>query len=681
MKTGFFRRTAVSNIKKNYRFFIPRMLTEAGLLACFYIAVTLLMDDRLAHVKGGAYIPTFMIIGTVVLALLSVVLMLYVNSFLMKQRKREFGLYNVLGMEKRHVCRVLLRETFISSAISVIAGECGGMLFYKLCSLLICRLLESEIVMGFYFIKPVNILVSAAFFMLVDFATFIFNAVDIARMKPVELLKSKACGEKEPKVKWPLLAAGVLALGGGYAISLATKRPLQALLLFFAAVVLVIIGTYFLFVSGSIFVLRTLKRNKNYYYQPRHMTAVSGLLYRMKQNAVGLASIAILATGVLVMISTTVSLYSGMTDVLKKNYPQDLILNAKVAADNESDYEDFPREVLEDAVRQSAEGLGMEVTEIVSRKHLTGYNWLDGGRVVYPMSEGSEEIYLHYMTAEVYSELTGESPSLSEDEVAVCRQTAVSSVWGNPFGDTLNILGHDFRIAGWLSTFPLENIASSDIDSYGIVVANDDVLEGINRLYTDGLGNRWGSFENDLAFSFADRKENSEIYPMLMEEIRERLHRYAWDTYGEENSFYVSTDNVWNARENMIGMYGTLLFLGILLGTVCLFATVLIIYYKQISEGYEDRERYDIMHKIGMSRGEIRKTINFQVLLVFFLPLAVAGIHMAFAFPILTRMMKVMMLSSTSQFAVCALITYAVFAAVYVCIYSATAKTYYKIVS
>lgn len=418
MKTGFFLKLARSNISKNRRFFLPRILSEAGLLCVFYIVFTLRADERILQLRGGQYIEVFMSIGVAVMMLLSVILLFYINSFLMKQRKREFGVYNILGLEKRHICRVLFHETALSSLASVVLGLAMGTLFYKLCSLLICQLLNAEIVLGFYFINARSLALSGAFFLVLDVMAYGVNCVTIARLKPVELLSSANVGEREPKVKWPLLVLGLLALGGGYYISLTTQNPLKALVLFFVAVILVIIGTYFLFVAGSIFVLKALKKNKRFYYNKKHMPAVSGLLYRMKQNAVGLASIAILATGVLVMISTT----------------------------------------------------------------------------------------------------------------------------------------------------------------------------------------------------------------------------------------------------------------------VCLFATVLIVYYKQISEGYEDRVRFQIMQKVGMSRREVKSTINSQVLLVFFLPLVVAGMHLAFAFPILEKVLHILLLSSTSLFVVCSLVTFGVFAAVYTLIYMATARTYYKIV-
>lgn len=260
MKTGFFLKLARSNISKNRRFFIPRILSEAGLLCVFYIVFTLRADERLLEIRGGEYIGMFMSIGVAVMTLLSVILLLYINSFLMKQRKREFGVYNILGLEKRHIDRVLFHETAISSLVSVALGLLTGVLFYKACSLLICRLLGAEIVLGFYFISVRNLAISGLLFMALDLLTYGINCVTIAKLKPVELLSSANVGEREPKVKWLLLVLGVLALGGGYYISVTTESPLKAIALFFVAVILVIIGTYFLFVAGSIFVLKALDR-------------------------------------------------------------------------------------------------------------------------------------------------------------------------------------------------------------------------------------------------------------------------------------------------------------------------------------------------------------------------------------------------------------------------------------
>ena len=688
MKRGYYRKLALNNIKKNYPFFIPRILAEAGLLGCFYIALTLAMDGRLQEVRGGEYIPTFMWMGVGVLVILSSVLMFYTNSFLMKQRKREFGVYNVLGMEKRHIGKVLFHEGLISDSIAIAGGIGLGILFYKLCSLLVCRLLESEIIIGFYFITPVTIIPAALFFILLDLVTYFFNRISIAKMKPVELLASRNTGEKEPRVKWLLLIIGIAALGSGYFISLTTENPLQALLMFFVAVVLVIIGTYCLFVTGSTFVLKLLKKNKDYYYDKRHMPAVSGLLYRMKQNAVGLASIAILATGVLVMISTTVSLYTGMSGTLKRNYPDDMYLAAEYYLPGSETPVSIDGDVLEKTLRSASEKNRVDVESINYNEYLQTSYFAEDGHL-YAQSEidglrdgviiGGINNFI-FITNDTYEKLTGERLDLSGREISTCRiSSAIDKAYD--LTGTVFLHGNEYPIKSVIYSFPISvQVIASGFGTYGVVVADQDILDEIYMNHQAAYGENASNMTQRIAVSFADSDQVGRVYDDLRDDIYDELEAYAVSNGCSEKGLFLNMDDVWDARTAMVGMFATLLFLGILLGAVSMFATVLIIYYKQISEGYEDRGRFQIMEKIGMSKEEVKKTINSQVLLVFFLPLVTAGVHMAFAYPMLKKMLKILMFYKASLFLECTLITYAVFALVYVLIYRATSKTYYKII-
>ena len=689
MKTGFFLKLARSNISKNRRFFLPRILSEAGLLCVFYIVFTLRTDERILQLRGGQYIEVFMSIGTAVMMLLSVILLFYINSFLMKQRKREFGVYNILGLEKRHICRVLFHETALSSLASVVLGLAMGTLFYKLCSLLICQLLNAEIILGFYFINARSLALSGAFFLVLDMVSYGVNCVTIARMKPVEMLSSANVGEREPKVKWALLVLGVLALGGGYYISLTTQNPLKALVLFFVAVILVIIGTYFLFVAGSIFVLKALKKNKRFYYNKKHMSAVSGLLYRMKQNAVGLASIAILATGVLVMISTTVSLYAGAEETVKRNFPQDYYLSARYLQWSDEGQllhsEDMPRETLLRAVEQGAEKNGLTIKEIALQEYLTVSYIYENDTLTCERVSGNAADNLKglsvitYITEEMYRSLGGEALNLAKDEIAVCPMDIRQSGFDRP---TLTIGEDTYQIKTTIPLFPISSgMEAAATNSYGIVVEDESVLAHIFDQQKAAYGEAASDYTRRIAASFAGRGANGDVGEKLERDVEAYLKEVAFPQQQKPGEGMTITGNtVWGARESVTAMCGALLFLGIILGLVCLFATVLIVYYKQVSEGYEDRARFQIMQKVGMSRREVKSTINSQVLLVFFLPLVVAGMHLAFAFPILEKVLHILLLSSTSLFVACSLVTFGVFAAVYTLIYTATARTYYKIV-
>lgn len=676
MKMGFYFKLALTNIKKNYRFFIPRILTESGLLGCFFIIFTLAQDERLSKLRGGSYLPMIMSFGSVVISILSFILVLYANSFLMKQRKKEFGLYNVLGMEKKHVGRVLFSESLISSVSAIVLGVILGVVFYKLCSILICKLLEADIIIGFYFFKPMNVIISALAFLMMDFITFLFNRISIARMKPVELLKSANVGEKEPKIKWASLILGIICLGAGYFIAVTTKDPLAAINIFFLAVLLVIAGTYMLFVSGTIFVLKCLKKNKKYFYTKDHMPAVSGLLFRMKQNAVGLASIAILATGVLIMLSTTVSLYSGCSMALKKSHPEDLYLYADYAKNGEKIM--VPDEVIIDIAKNAAKEHDLSIKSIVVQEYGGGiYTFADGKVVSGLMGEFtlnfSKLMEFAIITEDYYEKMCGKKLSLAENEIAYCP----ISIGKKTFTDKLVMDDIEFKITETLDSFPVTVTEGSIIKSGGIVVANDEVFEKLLKIQEEKNGNAPG-VEHRVAVSYEDRKAMFENGFAMEESIKASLEEYIERDGSCEHSYMIN--GVWMDKAEMNGMYGTFLFLGIILGFVCLFSTALIIYYKQISEGYEDRVRFQIMKKIGMSETEVKKTIGSQIILVFFLPLIVAGIHVVFASPILLRLMKLLLLASDSLFFICLAITFAIFAIVYILIYTGTARTYYKIV-
>jgi putative ABC transport system permease protein len=684
MKHGFYSRIAMENIQKNRRLYIPRILAEAGLLGCFYILLTLAMDSRLSDALGGAYLSMFMTMGAVIIGLLSFILILYVNSFLMKRRKGEYGLYNVLGMEKRHVIHVLFFESFFTSLLSVLLGLCFGMLFYKLSSLLICRLLRGDIVAGFYYLSAPTLPISAMIFFALDLFAFLVNSVTIRRLKPVELMAGAHTGEREPRVKWALLILGLLTLGTGYFIALTTKSPLQAILLFFAAVILVIIGTYCLFVTGTTFVLKCLKRNKGYYYDCRHMPAVAGLLFRMKQNAVGLASIAILATGVLVMISTTVSLYSGVQDTVNTNYPQELYLSANQTKDDT--VTPVPSSRLTEIVESTAEEYGLQIEHIEAEKMLT-VSYLTRGDALLTKTEvtggwSPEELTgAIFITENTYTQLKGQTYfttdarhlNLGKDEIAFCRiMSTVRNLGEAP--ETLTIHGKEYRVKEMISYFPVSINMGTLVDVVGIVVADEDALEEIYLAQKAAYGEYASEYVDRIGVSFADEEAVSTVGTSFSRTVIDKLRA----SYPGVLSF--SLDTKWDALHNVLDMYGTFLFLGILLGLVCLFSTILIIYYKQISEGYEDRERFQIMEKIGMEAQEVKKTIGSQMALQFFLPLATAAVHTAAAFPILLKLLKILMLTNTQLFVSCTLITLTVFALVYTAVYLLTARTYYKIV-
>lgn len=694
MTVGYYAKLAGTNLIKNRRIYLPHILTGGGLIGVYHIINTLYRDERIAQIRGGYYLASIMQYGVIVLSLLSVILLLYANSFLMKQRRREFGLYHVLGMEKRHIDRILWYESLFSMIGAMALGMLVGILLYKACALLVCRILHVDSMLGLYYVNTKIILSTLLFFALVYGVLFLCNCLHIAKLKPIELLQSARMGEKEPKVKWVLFVLGLAALGGGYYLALTIKNPLLAISVFFGAVLLVVVGTYFLFVAGSIAILKWLKRHKNYYYTKRHMAAVSGMLYRMKRNAVGLGSITILMTGVILMISTTSSLYVGIEDSLAKQYRHYLTLKYAYGAPNdgtgEQQLQSLPPEVIESSLRQATKECGLNISYVESQRYLScAYLWyqdrLTGDQSLMESADLSimENIAECIMiTAEEYEELTGTTISLKKNQVALFASEG-SKV---PKNGVFQLDDKTFDVVMELSDYPVSTQSMQEMTvvshNYGIVVSDEEVFQEIYEKQKASYGRYASEIETQTLVDFDDEQRADANHARLKERVRELLETYVQsETDGREIG---ETYFFWDSREgkadDLYTTNGSLLFLGLLLSFVFLFATALIIYYKQISEGYEDRERFQIMEKVGMTKREVKQTIRSQVLLVFFSPLAMAILHCIMAFPILSQLLQFLYLSSKGLLAACMGISFGVFLMLYVIIYHVTAKQYYEIV-
>ena len=672
MFSSLYRRIAQNNLQKNYRYYVPRILTEAGLTACFYIMLTLALEPKMKNIYGGEYLPTFMMLGTFILAILSVVLLMYTAKFLMKQRMQEYGLYYALGMEKKHVARVFGYESGISSAAGIGIGIGSGILFYKLSLLILTKMMGTETIPKVSLILPAALGGTVLFFAAVDIMTYLANRIRLSRMNTTELLHSKEMGEREPKPKILLLLAGIAALAAGYYIALTTDRPLDALNLFFIAAFLVISGTYLLFGAGSIFILKALKKNEKFYYNKNHMIGISGMLHRMKRNSVGLASIAILSTCVLVMVSTSLSLYTGMDDVVESRYPKPLYVSEQ-GVTKEDTVVSLPVPALRRALQDASEKTGMKITEIDDIHSLDGMVLPKDGAWNPVNSEGTDLtrcISVGIITQRMYEAMGGEKLNLKGNEIALCSlRTSVDYSM-----KILNLNHQKLKVRKWINYFPVKENGSSlsNTKRYGIVVAEESVARRLNQNHAFSTVNCLGVGFKNPAQTYREGEEFTRIF-------RQRVTSILAEDYGIRG-VVPAVDSAWDVKGALKSMYGSFLFLGILLGMVFLFATVLIIYYKQISEGYEDRKRFQIMEKVGMSSGEVKKTIQSQVRMVFFLPLMVAGIHTAVAFPILIELLKVLMLTNKALFIGCGLGAYGMYVLGYGIIYRLTSRIYYRIV-
>ena len=703
---NFYIKTAITNLKKNARLYIPQIISGAVMFSIFYIMLALTTEDTLLRARGARYIPTFMSIGCIIIVLLSIVMAFYSNGFLMKQRRREYGLYNVLGLEKKHVILIMFIENMFSFLGQLLIGSVIGICFYRLSTLVISKIIKINALADSEFFSPIELLVSIIVFGFIFVLTLIYNVVSVLRLNPVDLLKSSSTGEKEPKVKWLLFVLGILCLSVGYVMALIIESPVTATLAFFAAVILVIFGTYFLFTAGSIFVLKVLKKNKKYYYRPDHMISVSGMLYRMKQNAAGLASIALLATGVLIMISTTVAMYGGVEKSIEQQYPQDVYFKVNIFQRKpEGEHKKISYDEAESFFRKSADEAGLNVTMFTEEKFFeTGYI-LDGNELKCEMSNPDTSTFyesglsdprvkcITFLDTECYNNLTGNKLELSNDEMAL--GSLGSGSW-NP--ESIKIADMELKSKETIENPPISSEVASVVECY-LMVVNEENFEKIfkdqEEKYGKGIGDEDYNGTRKAVDQVTDKLEGSRNYASQMtirfaanvegpEENISELYRIFVDKVSAitDDDYYTNVN--WSSAVGMRGdlydMNGSLMFLGMLLSLVCLISTAIIIYYKQISEGYEDRNNFQIMQKVGLTKEEIKKTIGNQILTVFFLPLIIAGIHTIVAYPMVKNIMKLFAMASEQMLLSCIGIVFAIFALVYVVIYRITAKTYYKIV-
>ncbi|NLM61307.1 MAG: ABC transporter permease [Clostridiales bacterium] len=675
MRSGMYPKLALQNIGKNRRFYFPYLLTGLLTVAMFYNMLFISTSKDISKMPGANSLKFLLALGSIVVGLFAFIFLIYTNSFLIKRRHKELGLYNILGMEKRHIARILSWEMLFTCLITIPAGLLFGILLSKLLMLLLFRMLFFEVHFGFS-VEPSAIIITCILFSAIYMVALIGNLVKVRLSNPIELIREGRSGEREPKTKWLITVIGILTLGGGYTIALTTESPLEALLLFFIAVILVIIGTYSLFTAGSIALLKLLRKNRNFYYKAGHFISVSGMMYRMKRNAAGLANICILSTMVLVMISTTVCMYIGVEDALVYRFPNDISFS--VALDHPVTPEEVRNILLEEVERSAlAPELIYDYTSL-SFSVDANVSVLEANEVNY--SYKSE--YVTVLTAEEYKKLTGSDIGPEKGQVM-----AVSLV--RPYSwDSVTILGNKYSIAQWLDDFPFDGGYYNAYvnDAFVFIVPDKQDLEAICAAQIDAYGDHASSYVWSIGIDLdgSDEDIRSCYASMLSALSKNRPYSYSYtDSSGAELTaeYHVSQSLCRQAAaDEFYSLYGGLLFLGLFLGALFLMATVLIIYYKQISEGYEDKERYEIMQKIGMSRDEVKTSIRSQILTVFFLPLAGAIVHLAAAFKMITKLMLVLNLSNIVLFAVCTLGTIIVFAVVYAVVYSLTARTYYKIV-
>ena len=673
-KSGFYPKLAWGNIVRNRQFYVPYLLTLGGTAAAFYIIGALAGARDLPVMNRYIYLSMFMTFGLFVIAIFAVIFLGYTNSFLMKRRRKELGLYNVLGMGKRNIARMLGMETVYTALIGIGGGILAGLLLQKLVTLLLCRIMAFHGTGFSFYVSREGILATIALFTLILLGNLLVNLIRVGRQSPMELMRSASAGEREPKSNWPMAILGILALGGGYAIAVFTNNAGMAFALYFPAVILVIIGTYALFTAVSIVALKALRKNKRYYYQPRHFIGVSGMLYRMRRNAVGLANICILSTMVLVMVSGTLALYLNSQQTLEKQFPAELSVAVRYQADQTPAFDgdafsarllaelrekDCPAEIL-----YSYRRFTLSMDEIPGgyfRRHeyqsqtkdinfltaadaeaITGQQLTDFAPVTlrFPLTAAAEQ---GNGGADEYSEITVEAAKLTETVPAV----------GGAF---VNI-----NVPVWLA------------------VKDDAALRAVWDTQAAAQRVRIpGSSPNAMVFQTFCRLDTDPETQLTVERELDFGQGYSAAEVGSWER--VDADSKESFTRDYYALNGGFFFLGLFLGFLFIMAAVLIIYYKQVSEGYEDRERYRIMQDVGLERRMVKSSISSQILVVFFAPLLVAAIHVAFDFQLMLHLLAMFGLHEGGTTLLCTAGTFLVFAVIYGLVYLLTARTYYRIV-
>lgn len=668
MSSFFYGRLAFGNLKKNGRLYLPYILAAVGIGAMYYIMVALTGDEGIEKMPGAGDLKMIMGLGCGVILIFAVIFLFYTNSFLMKRRKKEFGLFHILGMEKKHIGRMMFWETCMVGLISIAGGLAGGILLYKLVVLVLLRITGLEVPFGFT-VSKAGIANVAVCFAAVFGMTLVYNLFQVQKANAIELLHSASQGEREPRTRWILAILGILALGLGYGIAIVTENPVEALLLFFVAVILVVIGTYFLFTAASIAVLKIMRKNKKYFYRTKHFISVSGMIYRMKQNAVGLANICILSTMVLVMVSGTVALYAGVDDIINNRYPKDISFTGY---GNMSEEE---KASLKGMFQQAAEETGLAVEDSVEYTALSISAWKSGENMQIQkpgtITPEGKLVILELITLEEYNRLAGQQQELAEDEILV-------SVRQGAEGDAAYCInGRNFRIKEYLKDLALEGLDSNVVyDGYFLVVRDTQVMEELNEMQREVYGDVASTADYCVYADLSGTEEQIKECAGRMDGLIEAYNQQR----AEEEHLSVRLNVREEQRDGFMIFCGGFLFLGIFLGFVFLMATVLIIYYKQISEGYEDKERFEIMQKVGMSPREVKAAIHSQILKVFFLPLVMACVHLTMAFPMMNRLLLMFNMKNPGLFAVCTVSVVGVFAVIYGIVFGITARAYYRIV-
>lgn len=674
MKSFLYLRLAVSGIRKNKKLYLPYLLTCVGMVMMEYILLSLSDSPALRTMRGGAQLGFVLSLGKFVVAVFAALFLLYTNSFLIRRRNKEFGLYNVLGMDKSALGWVIFWENIIVATLGLGLGLLFGIGLYKVAELGLVNIIHADVDYSFI-ISPESVKFTLWVFLPIFALLMVKSMWQVRRARPLELLRSESAGEKPPKANYLLGLGGVALLAGAYYLSVTSTSALQAFTMFFVAVIMVIVATYLIMISGSVALCRLLQRSKNYYYQKKHFVSVSSMAFRMKRNGAGLASICILSTMVLVMISSTFSLYIGVEESINARYPHD----SGFGLDMER-LENL-NEVCTAQVREKFETLfqkeGAEPQNVEHYRYATIYGIIAGDRIE-PDSSRTVSTELNYnllrlvafIPVEDYNALNGTDFTLEPGQALVgCLRCSYDAPRFRLGDVNLEIAG---KLPKGLNT---GEMAAAAAPSLTLVVKDLSEIDSLEKM-EDYKGRRMLQTRYYYGCDF-DLPEEEII--LLHDQQKQAIMQLEF--LGKEHGIGWIDECPAREREDFYVTYGGLFFIGIVLSAVFIAAAVLIIYYKQVSEGYEDQSRFTIMRKVGMTKADIKRSVNSQVLMVFFAPLLMAGIHLAFAFPMVWQLLQMFNLRNLGLVIGANIGAFLVFCLFYVIIYRFTARAYYGIVS
>ena len=668
----FYSKFALNNLVKNKKFIIPYVLSAIFTIMSFYILSSLAFGDNLNKLPNGIDATKQVLsFGIIVIALFSVIFLFYTYSFLIKRRVKEFGLYSVLGMTKKQIAKILVLETIFIAVTTIVLGIGLGIIFDKLMLLVLLKLFSAGVSFGFS-ITPIAIVFSVLLFGGIYFLLLLYTVIKIARLRIVALLKDENKGEKEPKSRWILAIIGLALIGYGYYTAQTVQNPVKALLVFFYAVVAVIIGTYLVFMAVSITVLKIMKNNKNFYYKPKNFISVSGLLYRMKRNAVGLANICILSTMVLVTMGSTSALYAGMEKSYNERFPRQLMIAGYHSTSDKL-------KEIENNAKLSAKEAGTEVEDMVSYNSVPIVGRLVEDKFNFESNIGidlSNVKMIVVLELKDYNKTANKNITLESNEILLHIDKK-----GNYNHNNISLNGSDYKIKEKLSEFPgtIGSAAANIMDTYYVVVKDNKEAEkiaaqlaaGMEELSKEDAKSRGiittgaPTVQNYVAFNIKDTTKEAKV----IESFKKLEKQSGIEIEGKDEN-----------KLTFRGVFASFLFIGVFISLIFVTSQVVIMYYKQISEGYEDKGNFEIMRKVGITDKQIKQSIRSQVLLIFFSPLIIATLHTIVAYPFIEKILRLFLITDNSIFLQALAVTIVVFAIFYLIVYAITSKIYYRII-